>query len=64
MIKPQPKTYKCISCNWSKIVSPQRDALTPLDYFEECPKCGEKKLDVVPAISVDVFLDKVKGLFK
>jgi transcription elongation factor Elf1 len=44
MIKPQPKTYKCLSCNWSKTVSPQSDALSPLDYFDECPKCGEKKL--------------------
>jgi len=64
MIKPPPKTFKCLSCNWSKTVSPKSDALSPLDYFDECPKCGENKLEVVPANSIDVILNKVKVLFK
>ena len=64
-IKPQPKTYKCPSCSWSKTVSPQSDALVAgFDFFDECPKCGNKKLETSPANYIDVVVDKVKDLFK
>jgi Zn finger protein HypA/HybF involved in hydrogenase expression len=64
MIKPQPKTYKCTSCGWSKTVASQGDALSLLDYFEECPKCGNENLETVSASSIDVAANKIKDLFK
>jgi len=64
MIKPQPKTYQCPSCNWQKTVAPKSDALSPLDYFEECPKCGNNNLETLSASSIDVVANKIKDLFK
>ena len=46
MIKPVPFIYKCPTCKWEKVVAPKSDALTPLDYFESCPECGCKKLNM------------------
>jgi len=63
MIKPQPKTYQCLSCNWSKTVSPQSDVISPLDYFDKCPECGEK-IETVPASPFDILFEKVQTLFK
>ena len=59
-IKPSPSQYKCPSCNWSKVVRPQSDALTPLDYFDKCPKCGEKEL--LKERCESNFLDNLKDL--
>ncbi len=61
-IKPPPSRYQCPSCNWSKVVRPQSDALTPLDYFDECPKCGEKEL--LQERYEPNLLDNLKDIFK
>ena len=64
-IKPQPKTYKCTSCNWQKTVTPSSDALVSgFDYYEECPKCGDGNLETVSASPIDVAVNKIKDLFK
>lgn len=48
MIKPEPYVYKCPSCKWEKVVAPKSDALTPGDYFESCPECGNMELKMEP----------------
>ena len=41
MIKPPACSYKCLSCEWKKIVAPKSNALIlGMDVFESCPKCG------------------------
>jgi len=63
-INPPRRIYKCPSCNWQKTVAPKSDALSPLDHFEECPKCGNDNLESVLASSMDIAANKIKDLFK
>ncbi len=44
MVKPKPFRYTCNICQWSKIVTPASDVLTPLEFFDCCPKCGNLEL--------------------
>jgi transcription elongation factor Elf1 len=48
-IRPQPRTYTCPQCGWSKIVAPRSDALGPGEYFSRCPVCGNGSLLTRPA---------------
>lgn len=43
-IKPRPFTFECEACGWTKTVAPQSDALSPGEWFSQCPKCGSKAL--------------------
>ena len=52
MIAPRPFKYKCPKCGYSKIVKPKSDALNPLDYISECPKC-KSKMDRVELNTVE-----------
>lgn len=52
MIKPNPITYTCPACNWSKTIAPQSDALMPNDDITQCPKCGNQQLTIERA---DIF---------
>ena len=38
-IRPQPTTYHCPACGWSKTTAPRRDVLMPGDMPETCPAC-------------------------
>ncbi|OZY59793.1 hypothetical protein CJF39_09620 [Pseudomonas lundensis] len=43
-IPPRPFNLVCDKCGWKKTVAPLSDALRPGEWFEECPKCRNKKL--------------------
>ena len=43
-IRPDPTTYACPACGWSKTVAPRSDALKPGEYFDTCPSCGHAPL--------------------
>jgi peptide subunit release factor 1 (eRF1) len=59
--KPQPTTYNCPKCGWSKTVSPKSDALMPGDIIQECPKCGNDQLEAKRAGLVDQLLAAIKN---
>ena len=44
-IRPQPVTYTCPACHWSKTVAPRSDALMPSEFFSACPSCRHAPLD-------------------
>lgn len=44
-VQPQPFTYSCSACRWSKTVAPRSDVLMPgVDHFDACPACGHRPL--------------------
>lgn len=45
-VRPPPCTYVCAKCGWKKTVQPISDALVPGDILQECPLCGNDKLEV------------------
>ncbi len=46
-IRPEPRTYRCPKCSWTKTVAPLSDALLEgKDVFRKCPKCGQAPLEV------------------
>ncbi len=63
-IKPEPTTYTCPACGWSKTASPQSDALMPGDVFEVCPKCGHEPLDCREASALQGALAGLAGKIK
>jgi peptide subunit release factor 1 (eRF1) len=61
-VKPQPSTYECPACGWSKTVAPKSDCLAEgYDYFTTCPKCGSENLESRPANAIERFLCEVFG---
>lgn len=46
-VRPQPMTYTCLDCGWSKYVWPQSDCLLEgYDSFRVCPKCGSNHIQM------------------
>jgi Zn finger protein HypA/HybF involved in hydrogenase expression len=45
-VKPKPFTCECEACGWRKTVAPRSDALRPGEWFDACPKCGGKALEM------------------
>lgn len=43
-IPPRPFTVVCDKCGWKKTVAPLSDALRRGEWFEQCPRCGNKEL--------------------
>ena len=60
-ISPIPRHYTCPACHWSKTVAPRSDALTPADYFSECPACGHAALDAKAAGALQGEVAQVLG---
>lgn len=42
MLPPKPFKFVCPKCGYLKIVTPKSDALSPVDFFDICPKCKTK----------------------
>ena len=59
MIQPQAFKFVCPKCNFSKVVQPRSDVITPLEMASICPKCDvlmeKKKLDS---------FDSIRSIFK
>ncbi|NBK21592.1 MAG: hypothetical protein EOM68_06165 [Spirochaetia bacterium] len=62
MIKPQPTTYTCTNCGWSKTVSPNSDALLPGEVVSACPKCGNEELQAKKASLIAKLMATVKNI--
>ena len=45
-IAPQPRTFRCLACNWQATTIPLSDCLIAgLDWHRNCPKCHGDALD-------------------
>ena len=55
-IRPQPVTYSCPACRWSKTVAPRSDALMPGEFFSACPSCRHAPLDKKRASAAEATL--------
>jgi Zn finger protein HypA/HybF involved in hydrogenase expression len=45
-IAPKALKFKCSQCGYTKIIKPNSDVLTHLDFISECPKCKGKMKQV------------------
>jgi predicted RNA-binding Zn-ribbon protein involved in translation (DUF1610 family) len=62
-VRPQPRTYRCTTCGWSKTVAPRSDALMPGEHFSECPRCANTDLQCEKSLSATGWLSEVvRGL--
>jgi len=59
---PRPFTFSCPACGWKKTVAPLSDALSPNEWFSQCPKCPNERLQMTPASKVDVMLIRLERL--
>lgn len=45
-IPPQPRTFRCLACNWQGTTIPLSDCLlSGIDWHSSCPKCHNDALD-------------------
>lgn len=44
-IRPKPFKVICQQCQWSRVLQPLSDAVTPNERVERCPVCGSKKIN-------------------
>lgn len=58
-IAPQPHTFACPECGWTKIVRAKSDALLPGDHFHSCPECGCAHLVYRPVTAVRGVIEAV-----
>ena len=63
-IRPQPITYTCRSCRWSKTVAPRSDALMPSEFFSACPVCQHTSLDRKAATMGEAVLGSLNEALK
>lgn len=60
-IRPQPQTFYCPKCGWQKTTAPLSDALGPGDVYTECPKCGNREIEVRQAGVLEKIVSSLKG---
>ncbi len=60
-VRPKPMSYKCPNCNWQITTHPNSDALAPGDYYDECPHCQCKELEVAQASWMEVIRKQFRG---
>ncbi|MCX7258605.1 MAG: hypothetical protein NTZ64_18315 [Polaromonas sp.] len=63
-IRPQPVTYTCPACGWSKTVAPRSDALMPGEFFSACPRCHHAPLDTKRASAAQATLGGLADALK
>ena len=63
-IRPQPTTYSCPACHWSKTVTPRSDTLMPGEFFSVCPRCRHAPLDRKTASLAQTTLGGLTDAFK
>lgn len=63
-IRPQPTTWRCHHCGWSKTVHPRSDALMPGEHFHACPDCGRAPLERRAASAIEQAVNTLGGLFR
>lgn len=62
--RPNPQTYRCPKCSWTKTVWPKSDVVTPqYDFYDFCPKCRNFHLIVCPATRLELKLEEIKSIF-
>lgn len=45
-LPPQPRTFRCLACNWQDTTIPQSDCLMiGIDWHNNCPKCHNSALE-------------------
>ncbi len=45
-IAPQPRTFRCLACNWQGTTIPLSDCLADgRDWYSACPQCESDSLD-------------------
>lgn len=53
-------TPYCTHCDWSTIVAPSSDVLTPgVDHFDNCPRCGQTLASPPPQASLEMGIAQV-----